>query len=284
LARLGREDLLKRLLLARTQGNPLFLEESVRSLVDEGVLVGDRGAYQLVKPPEIVHVPPTVQAILAARIDRLPPEDKALLQTASVVGNYVPVAVLAGVAGAAADALAEGLGRLRAAEFLYETSLFPDAEYTFKHALTQEVSYGSLLHDRRRALHAQVLAAMEDAGYGRLSLNTERLAHHALKGEEWARAAKYLHLAGRRAIAEARYAVSASTRLLSARWTNRAKMRSSTVRPAPGLKRASDGRNWRRSPPGNQSGNPCRRNGRSGGSAPRSRRQSRATETKPQPK
>ena len=90
---------LKRLLLARTEGNPLFLEESVRSLVDDGVLAGERGAYRLVKTPETIHVPATVQAILAARIDRLPPEDKALLQTASVVGTDVPVAVLAAVAG-----------------------------------------------------------------------------------------------------------------------------------------------------------------------------------------
>ena len=87
---------LKRLLLARTEGNPFFLEESVRSLADDGVLAGERGAYRLVKAPETVHVPATVQAILAARIDRLPPEDKALLQTASVVGTDVPVAVLAG--------------------------------------------------------------------------------------------------------------------------------------------------------------------------------------------
>jgi class 3 adenylate cyclase len=136
---------LKRVLLARTEGNPLFLEESVRSLVDEGVLVGERGAYRLLKAAEAIHVPATVQAILAARIDRLPAEDKDLLQTASVVGTDVPVAVLAAVAGRAADALAEGLARLQAAEFLYEASLFPDAAYTFKHALTHEVAYGSLL-------------------------------------------------------------------------------------------------------------------------------------------
>jgi tetratricopeptide (TPR) repeat protein len=198
---------LKRLLLARTQGNPLFLEESVRSLVDEGALVGDRGAYQLVKPPEIVHVPPTVQAILAARIDRLPPEDKALLQTASVVGNYVPVAVLAGVAGTAADALAEGLGRLQAAEFLYETSLFPDAEYTFKHALTHEVAYGSLLQDRRRALHAKAITAIEGLYPERL---VERLAHHALRGEVWDKAVAYLRQAGVKAMARSAYREAAA--------------------------------------------------------------------------
>jgi tetratricopeptide (TPR) repeat protein len=192
-------DLLKRLLLARTEGNPLFLEESVRSLVDDGALLGERGAYRLVKTPETVHVPATVQAILAARIDRLPSEDKALLQTASVVGTDVPVAVLAGVAGEPADALSEGLARLQAAEFLYETGLFPEAEYTFKHALTHEVAYGSLLQDRRRAVHARAVTAIERLYPERLAEHAERLAHHALRGEAWDKAVAYLHQAGRKA-------------------------------------------------------------------------------------
>jgi predicted ATPase len=134
---------LKRLLLVRTEGNPLFLEESVRSLVDDGGLVGERGAYRLVTTPGTIHVPATVQAILAARIDRLAAEDKALLQTAAVVGTDVPLAVLAEVAEGPPDTLADGIARLQAAEFLYETSLFPDVEYTFKHALTHEVAYGA---------------------------------------------------------------------------------------------------------------------------------------------
>jgi class 3 adenylate cyclase len=150
---------LKRPLLVRTEGNPFFLEESVRSLVDDGVLAGERGGYRLVKAPEAVHMPATVQAILAARIDRLPPENKALLQTAAVVGTDVPMAVLAGVAGEPADVLADGLARLQAAEFLYETRLFPDVEYTFKHALTHEVAYGSILQDRRHGLHARAVEA-----------------------------------------------------------------------------------------------------------------------------
>ena len=191
---------LKRLLLARTEGNPFFLEESVRSLVDDGVLAGERGGYRLVKAPETVHVPATVQAILAARIDRLPPEDKALLQTASVVGTDVPMAVLAGVAGAPADALADGLARLQAAEFLYETSLFPDVEYTFKHALTHEVAYGSLLQDRRRGLHARAVEAIERCYPERLAEHVERLAHHALRGEVWEKAVPYLRQAGVKAM------------------------------------------------------------------------------------
>jgi class 3 adenylate cyclase/tetratricopeptide (TPR) repeat protein len=197
---------LTRLLVDRTKGNPFFLEESVRTLVETGALIGGRGAYRLTGPTAIVQVPASVQAVLAARIDRLSPEENRLLQMCAVIGQEVPDGVLQAVAEMREEDLRRSLAHLQAAEFLYETSLLPELVYTFKHALTQEVAYGSLLRDRRRALHARVLAAMEHAGHGRLSLNTERLAHHALKGEEWARAAHYLHLAGRRAIADARYA------------------------------------------------------------------------------
>jgi class 3 adenylate cyclase/tetratricopeptide (TPR) repeat protein len=196
---------LQRRLIERTEGNPFFLEESVRTLVETGALIGSRGAYRLGGPAAVIQMPTTVQAVLAARIDRLPPEEKRRLQTAAVIGKDVPDALVQAVAEIGQEDLRRGLAHLQAAEFLYEASLFPEPVYTFKHALTQEVAYGSLLHDRRRALHARVLAAMEDTGHGRLSLNTERLAHHALKGEDWGRAAQYLHLTGRRAIAEARY-------------------------------------------------------------------------------
>ena len=146
-------------------------------------------------------MPGTVQAILAARIDRLPADDRDLLQIASVVGTDVPVAVLAAVAGRAADALADGLARLQAAEFLYETSLVPDTVYTFKHALTHEVAYGSLLQERRRALHARIVEAIEALYPDRLAEHVERLAHHAVRGEAWDKAVAYLRQAGTRAAA-----------------------------------------------------------------------------------
>src|SRR5438552_1309735 len=148
---------LLRLLIERTEGNPLFLEESVRSLVETEVLVGERGAYRLGKDPGAIQVPATVQAILAARIDRLPPEDKQLLQTASVVGKDLPWALLVEAAERPEDEVRLGLARPQAAEFVYEAKLFPDLEYTFKHALTHEVAYGSLLQDRRRAIHARLV-------------------------------------------------------------------------------------------------------------------------------
>ena len=137
-----------------------------------------------------------MQAVLAARIDRLAPGDKALLQTASVVGKDVPFALLRATAALAEDELRAAIGRLQAAEFLYETSLFPDLEYTFKHALTHEVAYGSLLQDRRRRLHGEIVAAIERLYPDRLGEHTERLGHHAFRAERWETAAAYLRQAG----------------------------------------------------------------------------------------
>ena len=141
---------LKQLLIERTGGNPFFLEESVRTLVETGVLVGEPGAYRLVQALPTIQVPATVHAVLAARIDRLPPEEKHLLQTAAVIGTEVPLTLLQAIAELPEAALHRGLTHLQAAEFLYETRLFPEHAYTFKHALTHEVAYGSLLQERRR--------------------------------------------------------------------------------------------------------------------------------------
>ena len=133
------------------RGNPFFLEETVRTLVETGALAGERGAYRLTRPVEALQVPATVQTILAARIDRLPAEEKRLLQAASVIGKDVPYALLAAIAEQPEEALRRGLAHLQEAEFLYETQLFPDLEYTFKHALTHDVAYAGLLGERRRA-------------------------------------------------------------------------------------------------------------------------------------
>ena len=152
---------LKQLLIARTEGNPFFLEESVRTLVETGVLVGEPGAYRLAQALPTIQVPATVQAVLAARIDRLPPEEKRLLQTAAVIGTEVPLPLLQAIAELPEAALHRGLAHLQAAEFLYETRLFPEQDYTFKHALTHEVAYGSLLLERRRVLHARIVEALE---------------------------------------------------------------------------------------------------------------------------
>src|SRR5712691_1466295 len=194
---------LRTLLIARTEGNPFFLEESIRTLVETQVLVGEPGAYRLAQALPTIQVPDTVQAVLAARIDRLPPEDKRLLQTAAVIGHELPLPLLQAIAEAPEDALRRSLAHLQAAEFLYETRLFPELEYTFKHALTHEVAYGSLLQERRRALHAQIVAALEALAGGRLTEQVERLAHHALRGEVWDKALAYCRQAGEKTMVRA---------------------------------------------------------------------------------
>ena len=196
---------LKHLLIARTEGNPFFLEESVRTLIDTKVLVGERGAYRLATALATIQVPATVQAILAARIDRLPPEEKGLLQTAAVVGKDVSFALLQAIAEFPETALRRGLTHLQAAEFLYETSLFPDLEYTFKHALTHEVAYASLLQERRRSIHARIMEAIETLYAGRLAEHVERLGHHAFRGEAWEKAFQYLRQAGIKAMGRSAY-------------------------------------------------------------------------------
>jgi class 3 adenylate cyclase/tetratricopeptide (TPR) repeat protein len=194
---------LKELLVRR--GNPFFLEETVRTLVETKALEGLPGRYRLTQPLQSLQVPSSVQTILAARIDRLSSEDKRLLQTASVVGKDVPFALLQGIAELSDDMLRGALDRLQAAEFLYESSLFPDLEYTFKHALTHEVTYGSLLADRRRALHSAVVETMEGVYAGRLPEHAERLAHHALRGEVWDKAVTYFREAGAKAAVRSAY-------------------------------------------------------------------------------
>jgi class 3 adenylate cyclase/tetratricopeptide (TPR) repeat protein len=192
---------LKQFLITRTEGNPFFLEESVRTLVETGVLAGEPGAYQLAQALPTIQVPATVQAVLAARIDRLMPEDKRLLQTAAVIGTEVPLPLLHMIAELPETTLHRSLTHLQAAEFLYETQLFPERAFTFKHALTHEVAYGSLLQERRRALHAHIVEAIEARSPDRLSEQIDRLAHHAFRGEVWEKAVTYGRQAGTAAAA-----------------------------------------------------------------------------------
>ena len=196
---------LKRLVIERTEGNPFFIEESVRTLVESQVLSGGRGAHRLDRLLGSIQVPATVQAVLATRIDRLAPEDKRLLQAAAVIGKDVPLALLQAIAELAGDELRAGLGRLQAAEFLYGTQLFSDPGYTFKHALTHDVAYGSLLNERRRAMHARIVEAIEQLYADRIAEQLERLAHHAFRGEVWEKALSYLRQAGDKASTRSAY-------------------------------------------------------------------------------
>ncbi|HEY5868632.1 MAG TPA: hypothetical protein VI542_24245, partial [Candidatus Tectomicrobia bacterium] len=181
-------DALRREIVGKAAGNPFFLEELTRAVVAHA----DRHATLV--------IPDTVQAVLAARLDQLPPEEKRLLQTAAVIGMNVPVPVLQAVAELPDDVLSRSLAHLQAVEFLHETRRVPEREYTFKHALTHEVAYGSLLQERRRALHVRILAALEALSADRLAEQVDRLAHHAMRGEVWDKAVTYGRQAGVRAV------------------------------------------------------------------------------------
>jgi class 3 adenylate cyclase/tetratricopeptide (TPR) repeat protein len=203
-ALLGRDpstESLKQLLIARTEGSPLFLEESVRTLIETGALIGVRGAYRLVQTADVSQVPASVQAIIAARVDRLAPEEKRVLQAAAVVGSHVPFALLRAIVDVEETVLQGCLGQLQTAEFLYEAQLFPELEYAFKHALTHEVAYASVLQDRRRVLHSAIVEAMEQLYADRLAEQVERLAHHAVRGRLLRKAVHYLRQAGSKAAA-----------------------------------------------------------------------------------
>jgi class 3 adenylate cyclase/tetratricopeptide (TPR) repeat protein len=199
-------DQLKRLLIQRTEGNPFFLEESVRLLVDTKRLAGEPGAYRLAEPVATPQIPASVHALLAARIDRLPAADKRLLQAAAAVGTHVPVVLLREIAETSEPDLRQSLANLVAAEFLYEANLFPDSEYAFKHVLTHDVTYGTLLQQRRRELHASIAGAIEGLYSDRLAEHFERLADHAVRGELWDKAITYLRGAGMKAATRSTYA------------------------------------------------------------------------------
>lgn len=192
---------LRELLIERSGGNPYFLEEIVRTLVETKVLVGERGNYRLAGRLQDLEVPATVQAILAARIDRLAPEEKLLLQAAAVIGLDVPAAVLRGVMEMPEESLRSSLGHLQTAGFLEEIRLFPDTEYRFRTALTRDVAYASLLRDQRRALHARIVGVIETLYGDRLASWVDQLAYHALRGELWLKAVAYNEQVGQRAVA-----------------------------------------------------------------------------------
>jgi transcriptional regulator with AAA-type ATPase domain/tetratricopeptide (TPR) repeat protein len=184
--RLPRE--LEQTIVSRAEGGPFLLEELARAVVEHPELGSD------------VAVPETIQDVLVARLDRLPSEDRELLQTASVIGKDVNVAIFRAVSDVPEAEFGRQLARLEAAEFLYERNTVPK-EYSFKHALTHEVAYQSVLESRRRALDARVVEAIETIYADRRSEWVDRLAHHAFRGEDWEKSIGYLRRAGERALA-----------------------------------------------------------------------------------
>jgi len=195
---------IRELIITRTEGNPFFMEEMVRALFDQGVLTRN-GRVSMAKPLASVQIPPTVQGILAARIDQLMPAEKELLQTLAVIGKEFPLGLVRHVIPRTENELTHGLARLQLGEFIYERPAFPESEYTFSHALTQEVAYNSVLIERRRELHERAAAALEELFAGKLDEQVDALAHHYSRSGNAAKAVGFLRLAAEQARARSAY-------------------------------------------------------------------------------
>ena len=189
---------LKHLIIERTEGTPFFMEEIVQVLFEDGVLQRN-GAVKLVRSMNAVKVPATVQAVLSSRIDRLSAEEKELLQSLAVLGREFPLGLAQRVTAKSEDELERMLARLQTAEFIYEQPATGDVEYTFKHALTQEVAYNALLIERRKLLHERAGNALESMFAAQLDDHLDELAHHYGHSGNLAKAIEYLKLAGERA-------------------------------------------------------------------------------------
>ena len=197
---------LKALILEKTEGTPFFMEEVVQTLVEEGALMGERGHYHLETTPTELHISPTVQGVLAARIDRLTAEEKALLQQLSVIGRQFPMSLVKQVVPQSEADLYRLLSSLQAKEFLYEQPAFPELEYLFKHALTQEIAYGTVLQEPRKVLHERTGHAMEALYGNRLEEHYSELAYHYRRSENRQKATEYLALAGQQAVQRSAHA------------------------------------------------------------------------------
>ena len=191
---------LKQVIIDTTGGTPFFMEETVQALFDEGALERTNGSVMLVKPLASLRIPPTVQAILAARIDRLHNDEKNLLQTLAVLGREFVLSLARAVAGKSEDELERLIVNLQLGEFVYEQPSIADVEYTFKHALTQEVAYNSVLLERRKQLHEGVGRAIELIYSASLDDHVADLAHHFSRSGNQSKAVEYLHLAGTQAM------------------------------------------------------------------------------------
>jgi class 3 adenylate cyclase/tetratricopeptide (TPR) repeat protein len=210
---------LKRVIIEKTEGNPFFMEETVQVLLDEGSLVRDGSMTRLTRPLGDLKIPPTVQGILAARIDRLPAIEKDLLQTLSVFGKEFPLSLIREVAAKSDEDLGQMLSELQLAEFIYEQPTVGDVEYTFKHALTHDVAYNSMLIARRKLLHERVGSAMEASFAQSIDDHLSQLAYHYGRSANVRKALEYLRLAGRQAhqrlaLGEAIVLLSAALQLL----------------------------------------------------------------------
>jgi class 3 adenylate cyclase/tetratricopeptide (TPR) repeat protein len=195
---------LRATIIERTEGNPFFMEEMVQVLFDQGVLARN-GRVSLAKPLASIQIPPTVKGILAARIDKLSARDKDLLQTLSVIGKEFPMGLMRRVVGKPDDELAAMLSNLQLGEFIYEQPALPESDYTFKHALTQEVAYDSILSERRKIIHERTATALEEMFSATLDDHLADLAHHYNRTGNAAKAIEYLRRAAEQAAVRSAY-------------------------------------------------------------------------------
>ena len=190
---------LRQLILDRAAGNPLFMEELTHSLLENGSIQKKDHQYILTKKPSEIQVPDTIQGIIAARMDRLEENLKRIMQVASVIGRDFAFRILQTITGMQEE-LKSHLRNLQGLEFIYEKRLFPELEYIFKHVLTQEVAYNSLLLKRRKEIHEKIGQAIEEIYAERLEEFYEMLAYHFERAGVPDKAVKYLQLAGERAV------------------------------------------------------------------------------------
>src|SRR5712692_2222859 len=195
---------LKRLIIERTEGNPFFIEEMVQALFDQGAIVRN-GEVKVTRSLSQLRLPPTVQGVLASRIDRLPSEHKELIQTLAVMGRESPLALISRVTSQSDAELEPRLSALQAGEFIYEQPAAAGVQYTFKHALTQEVAYNSLLIERRKLLHERAATTIQSLHADRLDDHLGELAHHYSCGANTRKAVHFLGRAGRQAAARSAY-------------------------------------------------------------------------------
>ncbi len=199
-------EALKRVIIEKTEGNPFFMEETVQVLFDESALVCEGSAVKLTRSLNTLKIPPTVQGILAARIDRLPSNEKDLLQALAVMGKEFQLSLVRAVTGKSEDDLNQMLGNLQLAEFIYEQPAVGDVEYSFKHALTQEVAYNSVLVERRKQLHDRAGIVLESMFAAQLDDRLDQLAHHYSRSANSEKAVEYLTRAGRQALTRSAFA------------------------------------------------------------------------------
>jgi tetratricopeptide (TPR) repeat protein len=211
---------LKRLIIERTEGTPFFMEETVQVLLDEGALVRN-GTVKLTRPLAELKIPPTVQAILVSRIDRLPSDAKDLMHTLAVIGREFRLSLIGAVGTKSDDELNRLLDDLQLGEFIYEQPAVGDTKYIFKHALTQEVAYNSVLIKRRKQLHERIGGALETLYASSLDDHLSELAHHFGRGNNLDKAVDYLGRASQQAVSRSAFNESQALLQKALEWVQR---------------------------------------------------------------